>query len=262
MDYNNILFDVEGNVAVLKFNRPKALNAVNPDVFKEVADALDRVETDSSIKVLVLTGEGEKAFVAGADIKYMIDLTPLQAKEFSRDGQDLLFRLEALPKPVIACVNGFALGGGSEIAMACDFIYASENAKFGQPEINLGLIPGYGGTQRLSRLAGKGMAKELCMTGAIISAQEAKEIGMVNKIFTQDKLWEETMKTANLMAKKGRVALKSIKECINRGYDVDLRDGCFMESDAFGLIATSPDRKEGMTAFLEKREPEFKGELA
>jgi enoyl-CoA hydratase len=192
----------------------------------------------------------------------MIDLTPLQAKEFSRDGQDFLFRLENMPKPVIACVNGFALGGGCEIAMACDFIYASDNAKFGQPEISLGLIPGFGGTQRLSRLAGKAMAKELCMTGAMISAQEAKEIGLVNKVFTQDKLWEETIKTAGFMAKKSMLALKAIKECIDRGYDVDLRNGCFMEADAFGLIATGPDRKEGMTAFLEKREPDFKGELA
>ena len=260
MDYNNILFNVEGNVAILKFNRPKALNAVNTDVFSEVNDAIDRIEEDSSIKVLILTGQGEKAFVAGADITYMIDLSPLQAREFSRNGQDLLFRLERLPIPVIACVNGFALGGGTEIAMACDFIYASENAKFGQPEINLGLIPGFGGTQRLSRLVGKAMAKELCMTGGIISAQEAKEIGLVNRVFPQDKLWEETMKTANIMAKKGKVMLKAIKGCIERGYDVDLRSGCYMESDAFGLIVTSPDRKEGMTAFLEKREPEFKGE--
>jgi enoyl-CoA hydratase len=261
MEYINILFDVKGNVAILKFNRPKALNAVNPDVFHEMNDAIDRIEEDSSIKVLILTGQGEKAFVAGADIAYMIDLSPLQARKFSLDGQDLLFRLERLPIPVIACVNGFALGGGCEIAMACDFIYASENAKFGQPEINLGLIPGFGGTQRLSRLLGKAMAKELCMTGVIISAREARDIGLVNKVFPQDKLWEETMKTANVMAKKGKVMLKAIKDCIERGYDVDLRDGCYMESDAFGLVATSADRKEGMTAFLEKREPEFKGDL-
>ncbi|MDB9822514.1 enoyl-CoA hydratase-related protein [Deltaproteobacteria bacterium] len=261
MDYNNILFSVEGNVAVLKFNRPKALNAVNPDVFHEVNDALERIEEDRSIKVLILTGEGDKAFVAGADISHMIDLSPLQAKEFSRNGQDLLFRLEKLPIPVIACVNGFALGGGCEIAMACDFIYASENAKFGQPEINLGLIPGFGGTQRLSRLVGKAMAKEICMTGAMISARDAKDMGLVNKIIPQDKLWEETVKTANIIAEKGKVALKTIKDCIERGYDVDLRDGCYMESDAFGLIASSPDSKEGMTAFLEKRAPEFKGEL-
>jgi enoyl-CoA hydratase len=261
MDYKNILFSVTGNVAVLKFNRPKALNAINQDVFYEVNDAIDRIEKDSSIKVLVLTGEGEKAFVAGADIAYMKDLSPLQAKKFSRDGQELLFRLERLPIPVIACVNGFALGGGAEVAMACDFIYASENAKFGQPEINLGLMPGFGGTQRLPRLVGKAMAKEICMTGVMISAREAKDIGLVNKVFPQDKLWEETMKTANTMAKKGKVMLKSIKDCIEHGCDVDLRDGCYMESDAFGLVATSADRNEGMTAFLEKREPVFKEDL-
>jgi enoyl-CoA hydratase len=145
--------------------------------------------------------------------------------------------------------------------MACDFIYASESAKFGQPEINLGLIPGFGGTQRLSRLVGKAMAKELCMTGGMINAQEAKAIGLVNKVFPPDKLWEETMKTAEIIASKGRVSLRAVKECIDRGYDTDLRRGCQMESDAFGLSVASPDAKEGMSAFLEKRKPDFKGEL-
>jgi enoyl-CoA hydratase len=257
MAYENIIFETEGGVAVIKFNRPKALNAINPDVLMEVNHALDSIERDPSIKVLILTGEGKKAFVAGADISHMVNLSPLQAREFSRSGHELAFRLEKLPIPVIACVNGFALGGGTEMAMAADFIYASENAKFGQPEINLGVIPGFGGTQRLSRLVGKAMAKELCMTGAIISAQEAKEIGLVNKVFPPDKLWDETMKTARLIASKGKVSLKAVKDCIQRGNDVDLRDGCFMEMDAFGLCMASPDGKEGMTAFLEKRKPEF-----
>jgi enoyl-CoA hydratase len=145
--------------------------------------------------------------------------------------------------------------------MACDFIYASENAKFGQPEINLGLIPGFAGTQRLSRLVGKAMAKEICMTGGMISAQEAKEIGLVNKLFPQEELWEATMKTAGLMAQKGKVMLRTIKECVDRGIDMDLKNGCHMESEAFGLVFTSPDSKEGMTAFIEKREPEFKEDL-
>lgn len=261
MDYNNILFSKEGNIAVIKFNRPKALNAVNPDVFNEMNDALDKIISDKTIRVLILTGGGEKAFVAGADISHMVNLTPLQLKDFSRNGQEILFRLEKLPIPVIACVNGFALGGGCEIAMACDFIYASETAKFGQPEITLGVMPGFGGTQRLSRLAGTAIAKELCMTGAMIGAQEAKDIGLVNKVFPKDKLWEETMKTANLIAAKGKVALRAIKECIERGFDVALQDGCYLESEAFGLIGTSPDQKEGMTAFLEKRTPEFKGDF-
>jgi enoyl-CoA hydratase len=158
-------------------------------------------------------------------------------------------------------VNGFALGGGTEIAMACDFIYASEKAKFGQPEITLGVTPGFGGTQRLSRLVGKSMAKELCMTGVIISAQEAKEIGLVNKVFSPETLWEETMKTAKSMAGKGKVSMRAMKRCIDRGYDVDLHSGSYMESDAFALCMASPDGKEGMTAFLEKRKPEFKGDL-
>ena len=261
MSYENIIFEIEANVAVIRFNRPKALNAINPGVLEEVGDALDKIEADSAVRVLVLTGEGEKAFVAGADIAYMVKLSPLEGREFSRGGHELLFRLENLPIPVIACVNGFALGGGTEIAMACDFIYASENAKFGQPEINLGVIPGFGGTQRLSRLVGKAMAKELCMTGMMISAQEAKEIGLVNRVFPHGKLWEETLKTANLMAGKGKVSLRAAKRCIDRGFDVDLTSGCYMEADAFALCKASPDANEGMSAFLEKRKPEFKGEL-
>jgi enoyl-CoA hydratase len=262
MSFENIILEKIENVAVIKFNRPKALNAINPDVLQELHAALDDITEDPAVKVLVLTGEGDKAFVAGADISFMVKLSPLGLKNFSRVGQDLLFRLEALPIPVVACVNGFALGGGAEIAMACDFIYASEKAKFGQPEINLGVIPGFGGTQRLPRLVGKAMAKELCMTGAMISAKEAQAIGLVNKVFPAEQLWEETMKTAGVIASKGKVSLKAVKDCIERGYDVDLRDGCYMESDAFGLCMSSPDGKEGMGAFLEKRKPEFKGELS
>ena len=261
MAYENILFEVEGNVAVIKFNRPKALNAINPAVLNEVKDALNKIKADPSVRVLILTGEGEKALVAGADISHMVNLTPLQARLFSQEGQDLLFELENLSVPVIACVNGFALGGGTEIAMACDFIYASENAKFGQPEINLGIMPGFGGTQRLSRLVGKAMAKELCMSGGMISAQEAKEIGLVNKVFPPENLREETMKAANLLASKGKVSMRGVKQCIDRGFDVDMRTGCYMEADAFAICMASPDGKEGMSAFLEKRKPEFKGEL-
>jgi len=260
MDYQNIIFTKEDGVAIIKFNRPKALNAINADVLRELNEALTEIEEDPSLKVLVITGEGDKAFVAGADISHMVNLTPLQAREFSRAGQETFFRLERLPIPVIACVNGFALGGGSEIAMACDFVYASEKARFGQPEITLGIIPGFGGTQRLSRLVGKGMAKELCLTGAMIDAEEARRIGMINRVFPADVLWEETMKTAKKIASFGKASLKSVKECIERGYDVDLGSGCHVEADAFGLCMASPDGKEGMSAFLEKRKPEFKGE--
>ncbi|TET86746.1 MAG: enoyl-CoA hydratase/isomerase family protein [Desulfobacteraceae bacterium] len=261
MAYENIIFETEENVAIIKFNRPKALNAINPALLADVRDALEKIEADPSVKVLILTGEGEKAFVAGADISHMVNLSPLQARLFSKEGHDLMFKLENLSIPVIACVNGFALGGGTEIAMACDFIYASENAKFGQPEINLGIMPGFGGTQRLSRLVGKAMAKELCMSGGMISAQEAKDIGLVNKVFPPESLWEETMKTANLLASKGKVSMRAVKQCIDRGFDVDMRTGCYMEADAFALCMASPDGKEGMSAFLEKRKPEFKGGL-
>jgi len=261
MAYETIIFQKQGHVGVIKFNRPKALNAINPQLISEVHQALDEIEKDPSLRVVVMAGEGDKAFIAGADISYMVNLPPLGARSWSQEGHDLGFRIENFPLPVIACVNGFALGGGAEMAMACDFIYASENAKFGQPEINLGIIPGFGGTQRLSRLLGKAIAKELCMTGLMISPQEAKSIGLVNKVFPPDKLWEETMKTANLIASKGKVSLRSVKQCIDRGYDTDLRRGCQMECDHFGLCMSSPDAKEGMSAFLEKRKPEFKGEL-
>jgi len=261
MSYETIISEVEENIGIIRFNRPKVLNSINPTVVAEMKDALEKVASDKSIKVLILTGEGDKAFVAGADIAVMRDFTPLQGRSFSRQGQELLFRLEALPIPVIACVNGFALGGGIEIAMACDFIYAADSAKFGQPEINLGVIPGFGGTQRLSRLVGKSMAKELCMTGIMISAQEARGIGLVNKVFPKEALWEETMKVAKLLASKGRVSIRAVKDTIERGYDQDLRTGCHMESDAFAICIASEDVREGMGAFLEKRKAEFKGEL-
>lgn len=261
MSYETIIFEVEENIAIIRFNRPKVLNAINRTVVAEMKDAVEKVASDKSIKILILTGSGDKAFVSGADIAFMRDFTPLQGRSFSDDGKEVLFQLEALPIPVIACVNGFALGGGLELAMACDFIYAADSAKLGQPEINLGIIPGFGGTQRLARLVGKAMAKELCMTGAIITAMEAKDIGLVNKVFPKETLWEETMKVARLLASKGRVSLRAVKDSIERGYDQDLRTGCYMESDAYAICLTSEDAKEGMGAFLEKRKAEFKGEL-
>jgi enoyl-CoA hydratase len=261
MTYETIIFERQDEIAIIRFNRPKALNAINPTVVAEVSDALDHIKTDTALKVLILTGAGEKAFVAGADIASMRDYTPLEGKYFSAQGHKLLFEMESLPIPVIACVNGFALGGGCELAMACDFIYAADSAKFGQPEINLGIIPGFGGTQRLSRLVGKSMAKELCMTGVMISAQEAKDIGLVNKVFPAEALWEETIKVAKLLASKGKVSMRAVKETIDRGYDQDLRTGCYMESEAFGMCMASEDAKEGMGAFLEKRKAVFKGEL-
>ncbi len=261
MPYETIIHEVEENIAIIRFNRPKVLNAINLTVLAELRECLSKIATESSVRVLILTGVGDKAFVAGADIATMKGFTPLKGKAFSRQGHEVLFQLEALAIPVIACVNGFALGAGTEIAMACDFIYAADTAQFGQPEINLGIMPGFGGTQRLSRLAGKSMAKELCMTGVMISAQEAKDIGLVNKVFPKEQLWDETMKVARLLASKGRVSLRAVKHTIDRGYDQDLGSGCAMESDAFGLCMASEDSLEGMGAFLEKRKPHFKGDL-
>jgi len=261
MSYKTIIYEEKDNIAIIRFNRPQVLNAINPTVLEEMKDVIEKIDSDGPIRVLILTGEGDKAFVAGADISTMKDYTPLEGKVFSRQGQELLFKLESLSIPVIACVNGFALGGGMEIAMSCDFIYAADTATFGQPEINLGIIPGFGGTQRLSRLVGKSIAKELCMTGIMISAQEAKDIGLVNKIFPKEKLWEETIKMADVLASKGKVSIRAVKESIERGYDQDLRTGCYMESDAFGICMASEDAQEGMRAFLEKRKACFKGKL-
>ncbi len=259
MSYENILFEVKDGVGVLTINRPKVLNALNPDTLSEIGDVVSKVKIDDSVRVLVVTGAGDKAFVAGADISEFPKMTPLQAKVFSEKGHNVLFELENLPIPTIACVNGFALGGGCELALACDFIYASEKARFGQPEINLGIMPGFGGTQRLARLIGKAKAKELCMTGAQITAQEAKGLGIVAQVFPHEELFNKTMEIAVSLAKKSKVALRQIKQTIDRGFDVDLKAGCSLEIESFALTFASSDAKEGTQAFLEKRKPNFKG---
>jgi len=261
MKFANIIFQNENGIATITFNRPKALNALNIKLLFEFSQALDEIINNEDIRVLILTGAGDKAFVAGADITELAEFNPLQAKCFAIDGQNAINKLQKLSIPVIAAVNGFALGGGSEIALACDFIYASDNSKFGLPEINLGLIPGFGGTQRLSRLIGKNMAKEMIFTGKMISAQEAHEIGLVNKICTQEELINKVNKTAKLIASKGKVALRAAKETINNGLDVDISTGCNLEINAFALCMASEDSKEGTKAFLEKRKANFKGSL-
>lgn len=261
MGYENILFEAADGVGVLTFNRPKALNALTTNTLEEVKEVVESIAFAREIRVLVLTGAGDKAFVAGADIAGFQTLNPLQARHFAELGQEVFFKLEHLPQPVIACVNGFALGGGCEIAMACDFIYASEKARFGQPEVNLGLIPGFGGTQRLARMVGRAKAKELCMTGEAIDAQQARELGLVAKVFPTEQLLDETLKAAKLLAGKAPGVLRSIKQVINRGLDVDLKTGCAIEAEAFGLCFASQDAQEGVSAFLEKRKPNFKGSL-
>jgi len=261
MSYENILFEVKDNVGILTINRPKVLNALNPKTLDEIEDVIDKIYKENLARVLIITGSGDKAFVAGADISEFPKMNSLKAKLFAKKGQDIFFKIENLPIPVIACVNGYALGGGCELAMSCDFIYASEKAKFGQPEINLGIIPGFGGTQRLARLIGRAKAKELCMTGIQISAQEAKELGLVAQIFKPEELMDKTMEIAKSMSKKSMVALRAIKEVINKGTEVDLYTGCALEVEAFATSFSSEDAKEGATAFLEKRKPEFKGSL-
>lgn len=262
MEYKNLMFDIQQGVATITFNRPKALNALNRELLGEFRQLLDKISVNEEIRVLVLTGAGEKAFVAGADIGMVAAFGPLEAKWFAMKGQEILNTLESMPIPVIAAVNGFALGGGSEVALACDFIYACEKAMFGLPEINLGLIPGFGGTQRLARLVGKNKAKELLFTGEMISAADAMAIGMVNKVCPQTDLMETVKKTAQAIAKKGRVSLQAAKQSVNTGVDVDLATGCAMEINAFGLCFASDDAKEGTSAFLEKRRAVFNGALS
>jgi enoyl-CoA hydratase len=256
MSYKTILFEKEESVATITFNRPDKLNALSHEMLAEFKDAVHRVSLDPEIRVLILTGAG-RAFIAGADIKVFLEFDPLKARQFARSAHETGFALEALPIPVMACVNGFALGGGMEMAMACDFIYAADTAKMGQPEINLGIIPGFGGTQRLSRLVGKGAAKELVLTGRMVDAQEAKSMGLVAQVFPADTFMAECRKVARALAAKGRVSLAAAKQAVDQGFDLDLKNACLVEIDAFALCFASPDAHEGARAFLEKRPPKF-----
>ena len=256
MSYQNILFGAEGKVGTITFNRPEKLNALNREMFTEIADVLEKVKNDSEIRVLIMTGQG-RGFIAGADIQVFTTLTPLAARKFAQAAHNLAFQIEALDIPVIAAVNGYALGGGLEMALACDIIYAAEGSRFGHPETNLGIIPGFGGTQRLARLVGKGLAKELILTGRVIEAGEARAMGLVAQIFPAASLMEETLKVARSLAEKSRVALRAAKHVIDRGLDADLRTGCNLEVEAFARCFASPDAHEGAAAFLEKRKPRF-----
>jgi enoyl-CoA hydratase len=261
MEYKNIIFKIEEQIATITFNRPEVLNALNEASLKELSHAIDNVAEDGDIRVLILTGAGDKSFVAGADIREFLKFNALKAKLFSEMGHGLVNKLQEMPIPVIAAVNGFALGGGCEVVIACDFIYASENAMFGLPEINLGIIPGFGGTQRLPRLIGKNRAKEMIFTGKMIPATEAQAMGLVNKVCAQDELMDEVLNVAKIIISKGKVSLRAAKQAINTGMDVDLKTGCRIEIDAFAICLASPDAKEGTQAFLEKREADFKGSL-
>jgi len=259
MNYQNITYELkDGGIAVVTINRPKVLNALNGPTLQELGQVFCDIASDPEARVVILTGAGEKAFVAGADISQMVEFNSLAGDTFANMGQEVLNSIENCPKVVIAAVNGYALGGGTEISMACDFIIASDKASFGQPEINLGIIPGFGGTQRLPRLVGKGMAKQLVCTGDIIKADEALRIGLVNKVVPSDELMDEVMGVAKKIASKGQVAVRVAKECVNRGVNMDLRHALAFERESFAILCSTEDQKEGMKAFLEKRKPEFK----
>lgn len=259
MEFKNLIFAVEDGVAIITFNRPKALNAMNSFTLNELYEAVCLCEKDDAIKAVILTGAGDKSFVAGADISEMSTLRPQGAMLFMELGHKTLRALENLPKPSIAAVNGFALGGGTEISMACDMRFASETARFGQPEILIGLIPGWGGTQRLSRLVGVGRAKELVMAGGQIDARRAYEIGLVNKVFPADQLLEETKKFAKKLTMLPGFALKMAKHAINFGFDLALDNANRLEVECCSQCFSTDDQKEGMKAFLEKRKPAYKG---
>jgi len=259
MAYENILFERDGAVGILKVNRPKSLNALNPATVREIAACVEEIRQDSSIRCLIVTGEGDRAFVAGADISAMVSMSAIEGKAFSALGLNTARQLEELPIPVIAAVNGFALGGGTELALACDLIIAADKARFGQPEINLGVIPGFGGTQRLARRIGLPRARELIFSGDMIDAQTALQYGLANKVVPLAELMTEAKALAHKLAAKPPVAIQQAKAAINAGIDMDLDNGCRYENEAFALTFATEDKKEGMTAFLEKRDAKFSG---
>jgi len=259
MEFKNVIFEKSDGIATVTLNRPEALNAFSKDVIKEILQALEDIRSDENIRVVVLTGAGEKAFSAGADIKAMAGMTALKARELSLMGEQLCVALENLEKPVIAALNGYALGGGLEVAMSCDIRIASENARVGQTEINIGLIPGWGGTQRLTRLIGKTKAKELVFTGRIIDAKTAEQLGILNIVAPQDKFRETVRQFALELASKAPIAVRVAKALINKGADISLESALELEREGFGVVASTEDLKEGVSAFTEKRKPTFKG---
>ena len=250
---NNLLLEVENGIALLTINRPKALNALNSETLAELNACLAELENNEAVKVVILTGSGAKSFVAGADISEMVNATPAEGRKMGLLAREAFGRLENMPQVTIAAVNGFALGGGCEISMACDIRVASENAKFGQPECGLGILPGFGGTQRLARLVGKGRAKELIFTCDMISAEEAYRIGLANHVVPQEELIGYCKSMAGRIMKNGPFAVTLAKQAINTGMDTDLDSGLKLEANLFGLSFSTADKKEGMTAFLEKR---------
>ena len=249
----------EAGIRTITVNRPHKLNALNSATLDALHAAFDDAASDSAVRVVVLTGAGEKAFVAGADISEMNGLTPVEGRDFSLRGQRMMRRVEKMPKPVIAAINGFALGGGLELAMCCHLRIAADTAKIGQPEINLGLIPGFGGSQRLLRLAGRAATLELCLTGAPINAERARELGIVNRVVPAAELMAETTKLATQLANAAPLALRAMLDCVNIGGECGIEEGLEYESAQFGLVFSTDDMREGTSAFLDKRKAAFKG---
>ena len=259
MEFKYIIYEKSEGIATITLNRPEALNALSKEVINEVLQALEDIRADENIRVVVLTGAGEKAFSAGADIKTMKGMNALKGRELSLMGARLCSALENLEKPVIAAINGYALGGGLEVAMACDLRVTSDRARMGQTEINIGLIPGWGGTQRLTRLIGKTKAKELVFTGKMIDAKTAEQLGLVNMVFSADEFREKVREFAKELTTKAPVALKVAKELIDKGADISLDAAIALEREGIGVVSSTEDLQEGVSAFTEKRKPEFKG---
>jgi len=259
MTFENLLFETKNAIAYITVNRPKVLNALNAATMEELRQAFHAVKKDPSIRVVLLTGAGEKAFVAGADIGELAKQDPVTAKEYTLRGQNVLNLMENLGKPVIACLNGFALGGGCEMALAATLRLASENAKLGQPEVKLGITPGYGGSQRLPRLVGKGIALQLLLSGEMISAQEAHRIGLVNEVVPLPELIPRAEAIARQIIANAPLAVQYTIEAVNRGMETPLAEGLYIEAVLFSVVCASEDKNEGTRAFLEKRPPQFKG---
>ncbi len=257
MNYNNLIYKTDGSIAICTFNRPKALNALNTETMDELSHVISTFKDDNALKVLILTGSGDRAFIAGADIKGMVGRNPLSARWLSGHGTKILRNLETIGKPSIAAVNGFALGGGCEVAMACSIRLASTNALFGQPEINLGIIPGYGATQRLPRLVGAGRALEIMMTGDPVNAAEAHRIGLVNKVCEPDALMDEAKALAGTLASKSGPAIELILGAVYGGLESALEAGLTLETEKFALVNSTEDSQEGLGAFIEKRRADF-----
>ncbi|MCL1919130.1 MAG: enoyl-CoA hydratase-related protein [Peptococcaceae bacterium] len=257
--FENVLLETKDRIATLTVNRPKVLNALNQQTLLDIKGAVEQFRDNEEADVLIITGAGEKSFIAGADIAFMVEMNSLEARSFAQLGADVFRLIETVSKPVIAAVNGFCLGGGCELAMACDFRICHEKSKFGQPEVGLGVIPGFGGTQRLPRLVGLGMAKQLLYTGEIIGAQEALRIGLVNAVTSPEDLMDEVMKVAQKVAAQGQVAVRLCKDAVHEGMQTDIDRGMALESNMFGLCFASEDQTEGMKAFVEKRKAQFKG---